>query len=153
MENPELSKQYIESRLSSTIVNGKLENKCINGQTSFYIKKLENEESRKTDTSIVAQKSPSAIKCRKPSQLTFTKTEYHQNKIATIYEKLRELTAEMKAMKSFVIEQILLVENSVNDKFSNNTHLQEKSNEKYLTEEIRHLREENKTKNCNGKSK
>ena len=53
----------------------------------------------------------------------------------------------MKAMKSFVIEQILLVKNSVNDKFGNNTQLQEKSNEKYLTEEIRHLREESKTKN------
>ena len=51
-------------------------------------------------------------------------------------------------MKSFVIEQILLVKNSVNDKFGNNRQLQERSNEKYLTEEIRHLREENKTKNC-----
>ena len=54
----------------------------------------------------------------------------------------------MKAMKSFAIEQILLVKNSVNDKFNNNTQLQEKSNKKYLTEEIRHLTEENKTKNC-----
>ena len=51
-------------------------------------------------------------------------------------------------MKSFVIEQILLVKNSVNDKFGNNTQLEEKSNEKYLTEEICQLREENKTKNC-----
>ena len=34
----------------------------------------------------------------------------------------------------------------MNDKFDNNTQLQEKSNEKYLTEEIRYLREENKTK-------
>ena len=51
-------------------------------------------------------------------------------------------------MKSFVIEQILLVKNSVNDKFGNNTQLEEKSNEKYLTEDIRQLREENKTKNC-----
>ena len=54
----------------------------------------------------------------------------------------------MKAIKSFVIEQILLVKNSVNDKFDNNTQFQEKSNEKYLTKEIHHLREENKTKNC-----
>ena len=52
----------------------------------------------------------------------------------------------MKVMKSFVIEQILPVKNSVNNKFDNNTQLQEKSNEKYLTKEIRHLREENKTK-------
>ena len=52
----------------------------------------------------------------------------------------------MKAMKSFAIEQILLVKNSVNDKFDNNTQLQEKSNKKYPTEEIRHLRKENKTK-------
>ena len=49
-------------------------------------------------------------------------------------------------MKSFVIEQILLVKNSVNEKLSNKTQLQEKSNEKHLTEEIRHLREESKTK-------
>ena len=54
----------------------------------------------------------------------------------------------MKAMKSFVVEQILLVKKSVNDKLGNNTQLQEKSNEKYLTEEIHHLREENKAKNC-----
>ena len=54
----------------------------------------------------------------------------------------------MKEMKSFVREQILLIENSVNDKLGNNAQLQEKSNEKYLIEEIRHLREENKTKNC-----
>ena len=54
----------------------------------------------------------------------------------------------MKAMKSFAIEQILLVKNSVNDKFNNNTQLQEKSNKKYLTEEIRHPTEESKTKNC-----
>ena len=53
----------------------------------------------------------------------------------------------MKAMKFFVIEQILLVKNSVNDKFGNNTQLQKKSDEKHLTEEIRHLREESKTKN------
>ena len=51
-------------------------------------------------------------------------------------------------MKSFVMEQVLLVKNSVKDKFDNNTQLQEKSNEKYLTGEIRHLREENKTKSC-----
>ena len=49
-------------------------------------------------------------------------------------------------MKSFVIEQILLVRNTVNHKFGNNTQLQGKSNEKYLNKEIRHLREENKTK-------
>ena len=36
----------------------------------------------------------------------------------------------------------------MNDKFDNNTQLHEKLNEKYLTEKIRHLREENKTKNC-----
>ena len=34
----------------------------------------------------------------------------------------------------------------MNDKFDNNTQLQEKSNKKYLTEERRHLREENKQK-------
>ena len=43
LENSELSKQYIESRLSSMIVDGKLEKKSTNGQTSFHIKKLENE--------------------------------------------------------------------------------------------------------------
>ena len=61
LENPDLNKQYIESRLSSMIVDGKLEKKCTNGQTSFYIKKLENELSRKTDASILTQKSPSPI--------------------------------------------------------------------------------------------
>ena len=64
----------------------------------------------------------------------------------------------MKAMKSFVIEQILLIKNSVNEKLGNNTQLQEKSNKKRLTEEIHHLREESKTKKlynskANGKSK
>ena len=43
LENSELSKQYIESRLSFVIVGGKLEKKYTNGQTSFYIKNLENE--------------------------------------------------------------------------------------------------------------
>ena len=97
------------------IVDEKLEKKCSNGQTSFYIKKLENELSRTTDSSLLAQKSPSPIICRTPSQLTFTETEHHQNEITTLYEKLRETTTEMKAMKSFVIEQILLIKNSVND--------------------------------------
>ena len=69
-----LNKQYMESRLSSMIVDGKLEKKCTNGQTSFYIKKLENELSRKTDTSILAEKSPSPIICRTPLQLTFNNT-------------------------------------------------------------------------------
>ena len=36
----------------------------------------------------------------------------------------------------------------MNDKYGNNTKLQEKSNENYLTEKIPYLREENKTKNC-----
>ena len=36
----------------------------------------------------------------------------------------------MTAMKSFVMEQILLVTNLVNDKFGNNIQLQEKPNEK-----------------------
>ena len=70
-----LNKQYMESRLSSMIVDGKLEKKCTNGQTSFYIKKLINELSRKTDTSIFAQKCSSPITCRAPSQLTFSETE------------------------------------------------------------------------------
>ena len=128
------------------IVDGKFEKKCTNGETSFYIKKLENELSHKTDTSILAHKSLSPIICRTPSQLTFPETEYHQNEVRTLYEKLGEIITEMKAMKSFVIEQILLVKNSVNEKLNNNTQLQEKSNEKHLTEEIRHLREESKTK-------
>ena len=59
----------------------------------------------------------------------------------------------MKAIKSFVLEQILLVKNSVNNKFGNNTQLQEKSNEKYLTEEIRYLREKDKTKLYNSNTK
>ena len=128
------------------IVNGKLEKKCTDGQTSFCIKKLENKLSRKTDTSIFTQKFPSSIICRTPSHLTFTETKYHQNEITAPYEKLRELTTEMKAMKSFAKEQFLLVKNPVNDKFDNNTQLQEKSREKCLTEEICHLREENKKK-------
>ena len=37
LENPNLSKQYKKCRLSSMIVDGKLENKGTNGQTSFYI--------------------------------------------------------------------------------------------------------------------
>ena len=131
-----------------------VEKKCTNGQTSYYIKKLENELPRITDTYILAQKSPSPVICRTPSQFPFTKTEYHENKLLTsLYEKLREVTAEMKWMKSFVLEQILLFKNSVNNKFSNNTQLQEKSNEKYLTEEIRHLREKNKTKLYNSNTK
>ena len=148
MKNPELSKQCIESRLSSIIVDGKLEKKCFNGQTSFYIKKLENELSPKTDTSILAPKSNCPIICRTPSQLTFIEIEYHQNEITRLYENLRELATEMKVMKSFIIEQMLLVKNSVDDKYVNNTQLHEKPNEKCLTEEIYHLREENKTKNC-----
>ena len=106
------------------IVDGKLEKKCTNGETSFYKKKLENELSRKTDTSILAHKSPYPIICRIPSQLTFPETEYDQNEITTLYEKFREITTEMKAMKSFVIEQILLVKNSVNEKLGNNTKFQ-----------------------------
>ena len=80
LETPELSKQYIESRLLTMLVDGKLKKKYTNRQTSSCIKKLENELSRKTDTSILAQKSPSII-CRTPSQLTFIETEYHQNEI------------------------------------------------------------------------
>ena len=71
------------------IVVGKLERKCTNGQTSFYIKKSENELSSKTDTFILLQKSPSPIICRTTSQLTFTETKYHQNEITILYEKLR----------------------------------------------------------------
>ena len=96
----------------------------------------------------MTQKCLSPIICKTPSQLTFSDIEYHKNEITTLYEKLREITTEMKEMKSFVREQVLLIENSVNDKLGNNAQLQEKSNEKYLIEEIRHLREENKTKNC-----
>ena len=94
------------------IVDGKFEKKCTNGETSFYIKKLENEP-HKTDTSILAHKSLSPIICRTPSQLTFPETEYHQNEVRKLYEKLGEIITEMKTMKSFVIEQILLVKNSV----------------------------------------
>ena len=54
----------------------------------------------------------------------------------------------MKAIKYFVLEQNLIFKNSVNNKCGNNTQLREKSSEKYLTEEIRHLRKESKTKNC-----
>ena len=69
-ENPDLSKPYIESRPSSMIVDGKLEKKCTKRQRSFYIKKLENELSRKTDTSILAQISPSSIICTTPCNNT-----------------------------------------------------------------------------------
>ena len=43
------------------IVDGKLEKNCTNGQTSSHVKKLENDLSRKTDTSILAHKSSSQI--------------------------------------------------------------------------------------------
>ena len=122
------------------IVYEKLETRYTNGQTSLYIQKSENKLSCKTETFALAQKFPSSVICRTPSQLTFTETEYHENEITLLYEKLRELTTEVTAMKSFVIEQILLVKNSVNDKFGNNTQVQERSNEKYLTKKIRHLR-------------
>ena len=148
LENPDLNKDYMECRLSSMIVDGKLEKKCTNGQASFYIKKLENELSRKTGAFILTQDSPSPILCKTLPQLTFSETEYHKNEITTLYEELRERTTEMKEIKSFVREQILLIENSVNEKLGNNAQLQKKSNEKYIIEEIRHLREENKTKNC-----
>ena len=128
------------------IVDEKLEKNCAKGQISFYIQKLENELSRKIEASILREKSPSPIICRTPSQLTFSKTEYHKNEIKTLYKKLREITTEMKEVKSFVKEQILLIKNSVNDKLGNNGQLLEKSNRKYLIKEIRHLREENKTK-------
>ena len=92
---------------------------------------------------------PYLIICRTPSQLTFIKTEYHQNEITTLYEKLRELTTETKAMKPFVIEQILLVKNSMND---NNTQLQKKVKGKVSnrgnSSSNRHLRKKNNTKNC-----
>ena len=61
------------------IVDGKLEKMCTNGETSFYLNKLENELSRKTDTPILAQRSPSPIICSAPSQFTFTDTTYHEN--------------------------------------------------------------------------
>ena len=86
LENPTLSKQYKKCRLSSMIVDGKLEKKGTNGQTSFYIKKLENELSQKTDTSILAQKSPSPIIYRTPSQFTFTDTVYCENEITSLYK-------------------------------------------------------------------
>ena len=72
------------------------------------MKKLENELSCKTDTSISAQKSSSPMICRTPSQFTFTNTQYIKNKSMLLYEKLRELTAEMTAIKCFVIEFYLL---------------------------------------------
>ena len=60
-------------------------------------------------------------------------------------------------MKSFVVKQILLVKNSVNDKLNNNTQLQENSNQKYLTEEIRLKRRQQNKKlhnsDATGKSK
>ena len=62
------------------IVDETLEKKCTNGQTFFYRKKLENELSRKSDTSILAQKSPSPIICRTPSQFSFTETDYQEIK-------------------------------------------------------------------------
>ena len=65
----------MKNRLSSMIVDGKLEKKCTNGQISSYIKKSKNELSRKNNTSILTQKSPSPIICRTPSQLTFTETD------------------------------------------------------------------------------
>ena len=140
MYNLELSKQYIRIRPSSMIEYEKLEKGYTNGQTSLYIQKLENKLSCKTKTSVLAQKFPSLVICRTPSQLTLTETEYHENEITLLHEKVRELTTEMTAMKSFVIEQILLVKNSVNDKFGNNTQVQKRSNEKYLIKKIRHLR-------------
>ena len=72
------------------------------------MKKLENELSCKTDTSILAQKSSSPMICRTPSQFTFTNTQYIKNKSMLLYEKLRELTAEMTAIKCFVTEFYLL---------------------------------------------
>ena len=66
------------------IVDRKLEKKCTNGQISFYIKKLENELSRKTDASLLTQNSPSPVTCRTPSQLTFSDIEYHKNEVTTL---------------------------------------------------------------------
>ena len=95
-------------------VDGKLEKKCTNGQTFFYIKKLENWyiyyiKIYYIGKLIYTQKPPFPIICRTPSQVTFTETEYHSNEIPKLYEELRELTIDIKF---FVIEQIRLVKNS-----------------------------------------
>ena len=97
LENPELSKQYIKiRRLSSMIIDRKIEKKCTNGQTSFYIKISENELSRKAGTSILTQKSSSPIICGTLSQFTLTEIKYEENEITSLYEKLRELNTEIQ---------------------------------------------------------
>ena len=58
----------------------------------------------------------------------------------------------MKAMKSFVVEQILLVKNSVNEKLGNNTQLQEKLNGNSSSKRRDHKKNLH-TSNANGKSK
>ena len=104
------------------IVDGKLGKKGTNGQTSFYIKKLENELSQKTDTYILAQTSPSPIIYRTPSQFTFTDTVYCENEITSLYKNSENQLQRLAAMKSFVIEQILLVKHLANHKFNNNSN-------------------------------
>ena len=47
LENSELCKQYIESRLSSMIVDGKLEKKCTNVQTGKWANIFLHKEIRK----------------------------------------------------------------------------------------------------------
>ena len=148
LNNCNVTAEIIESRLSFLTKKNKIENKLTNGKSSYFIKD-QTSINEPIQPNISDQSSP--LNCKTSRVVKILENQISENanmlledKIASLEENISVLNTEITALRSFIIEQLLVIKESAKETSIDSSLSQSNS----LRDEITYLRNECKTKNC-----
>ena len=119
-----------------------------NGKSSYFIKD-QNSINEPIQPNISEQSSPSNCKTSRlvkilENQISENANMLLEDKIASLEENISVLNTEITALRSFIIEQLLVIKKSAKETSIDSSLSQSNS----FRDEITYLRDECKTKNC-----
>ena len=143
MNNSDVTAGIIESRLSFLAKKNRIENKLRNGKSSYFIKD-QMFLNRPTQPNISDQSSP--LTCKTSSVVKIIEKQISENtnilleeKIASLEENVSVLNTEITALRSFIIEQLLVIKKAARETPSVDSLFSESNK---LRDKITYLREE-----------
>ena len=143
LKNPDITIKIIEKRLSSLTNNNNIENKSTNGKSSYFVKAV-------VLPSATDKLLPLPVNCETPSvknkeKLVPDKTNIIlEDRVISLEEKISVLNTETTGLRSFIIEQLLVIKTMVKEKSTDSSAYDPNK----FSDEMKYLREENNTKNC-----
>ena len=119
LNNSNVTAEIIESRLSFLTKKNKIENKLTNGKSSYFIKD-QRSISEPIQPNISDQSSP--LNCKTSRVVRILENQISENtnmlledKIASLEENISVLNTEITALRSFIIEQLLVIKKSAKE--------------------------------------